>query len=71
MALNLSVTDGRVLVMPGMKCDRADARLSLFLHGKTMDDALTTFVSAVREAGFIALEKRQGPTRLVLVGPPK
>ena len=73
MALNQSVTDAQVLVMPEMRCDRPDARVSLFLQGRTFDDALTTFVHSVREEGFLVVERLEHGVRLILVGnrPPR
>ena len=69
MALNLSVLDARVLVMPDMHCDRSDSKMSVFLQGATFDDALTEFVAAVKAAGFLVKESidRSG-LRLILVG---
>jgi hypothetical protein len=68
MALNQSMSDGRVLVRPDMRCDRPEARMSVFLQGKTFDDALTEFVRAVREQGFLVAERLEKNTRLVLIG---
>ncbi len=68
MALNQSMTDARVLVRPDMRCDRTEARMSVFLQGKTFDDALSEFVRAVREQGFLVAERVEKGTRLVLVG---
>ena len=69
MALNQSMLDGRVLVMPEMHCDRPEARMSVFLQGATFDDALNEFVKSVREQGFLVVEKHQKNIRLILVGP--
>lgn len=68
MALNQAMTDGQVLMMPEMRCDRPDSRMSVFLQGETFDDALTEFVRAVREQGFIVVERSEKGGRLVLVG---
>lgn len=68
MALNQAARDAQVLMMPEMRCDRPEARMSVFLQGKTFDDALNEFVSAVRSQGFIAVEKQDKGMRLVLVG---
>ncbi|HET6345166.1 MAG TPA: hypothetical protein VFH51_09540 [Myxococcota bacterium] len=68
MALNQSTTDAQVLVMPDMKCDRADSRMSVFLQGTTFDDALNEFIRAVRSQGFLAVEKQEKGVRLILVG---
>ena len=68
MALNQAMTDGQVLMMPEMRCDRPDSRMSVFLQGETLDDALTTFVHAVREQGFLVMERNEKGGRLVLVG---
>jgi hypothetical protein len=68
MALNQAMTDGRVLMMPNMRCDRPEARMSVFLQGNTFDDALSEFVKSVREQGFLVVEKYERGVRLVLVG---
>lgn len=68
MALNQSVTDAQVLLMPNLKCDAQNARLSLFLSGETLDDALSEFVRGARRVGFSVVEKRKKGTRLILVG---
>lgn len=69
MALNQAMTDGQILMMPEMHCDRAESRMSVFLQGETLNDAMSEFVRAVREQGFMVVEKQNGATRLVLVGP--
>ena len=68
MALNQAMTDAQILMMPEMRCDRPDSRMSVFLQGETFDDALTEFVRAVREQGFIVVERKDKATRMVLVG---
>jgi hypothetical protein len=68
MALNQAVRDARVLVMPDMRCDRPEAKMSVFLQGTTYNDALDNFVRALREAGFIAVERIENGIRLILVG---
>lgn len=71
MAINQSVTDAQVLVMPEMECDRQDARMSVFLQGRTLNDALDEFVRAVKRESFLVVERMDKGTRLVLVGPGK
>ena len=68
MALNQSVTDAQVLVMPDMKCDRPESRMSVFLQGRTFDDALDEFVRVVKEHGFLAVERQERGVRLILIG---
>jgi len=69
MALNLSVLDARVLVMPDLHCDRSDNKMSVFLQGATLDEAITDFVKAARYSGFIVKESLdKSGLRLVLVG---
>lgn len=68
MALNQTALDAQVLVMPEMECDKPEARMSVFLQGATIDDALDEFVRAVRREGFIAIEKQKGKNRLILLG---
>jgi hypothetical protein len=69
MAMNQTVRDARVLVMPEMSCDRPEARMSVFLQGATVDDALTDLVKALQREGFLVVEKTERGVRLVLVGP--
>lgn len=69
MALNQTMTDGQILMMPEMHCDRAESRMSVFLQGETLNDAMNEFVRAVREQGFLVVEKQTDATWLVLVGP--
>lgn len=68
MALNQSMRDAQVLVMPELHCDRPEARMSVFLQGKTFDQALDEFIRAIKSQGFLALEKEKNGMRLVLVG---
>ncbi|MFC1611709.1 hypothetical protein ACFL6C_12175 [Myxococcota bacterium] len=68
MALNQSVTDAQVLVMPEMECDRPENRMSVFLQGRTLNDALDEFVRAVRREGFLVVEKSKKNIRLILIG---
>lgn len=68
MALNLSMTDARVFIMPELRCDRVDARMSVFLQGPTLNDALDEFVRAARDMGLLAVDKEEHGRRLVLLG---
>jgi hypothetical protein len=68
MALNQTARDAQVLVMPEMHCDRPEARMSVFLQGATIDDALDEFVLAVRREGFLALDRKEKSLRLILIG---
>ncbi len=70
MALNLTASDAHLLVMPELQCDRADAKMSVFLQGKTIDDAITSFAAALRRQGFRVVERKERDTRLVLIGAP-
>ncbi|MCK5690603.1 hypothetical protein KAI87_15090, partial [Myxococcota bacterium] len=63
MALNQSVRDAQVLVMPELECDVADAKMSVFFQGRTFDDALDEFAKAAREYGFIVKEHKQKKIR--------
>jgi hypothetical protein len=69
MAVNQAVQDARILVMPEMRCDSPKARISVFLPGRTFDDAITALVTALREEGFLVVEKQDKNVRLVLIGP--
>lgn len=66
MVLNQSLQDARVLLMPTAPCER---KLSLFLGGRTYNDALNEFVRALRREGYLVVEQRQKGSRLLLVGP--
>ncbi len=68
MALNQSVTDALILVMPELRCHEAKNKMSAFLQGETFDDAIDEFVAAATEQGFLVLEKKRKKQRLVLVG---
>ena len=70
MALNQAVVDAQVLMMPEMRCDRPEARMSVFLQGATFDDALNEFVRAVKEHGLVVVERQDRGLRLILVGMP-
>ena len=40
VTLNQTIKNAQVLVMPNMKCDRPESKMSVFLQGKTLNDAL-------------------------------
>lgn len=73
MALNQTVDDAQVLVTPEMRCDAPNAKISVFLQGRTLDDALNEFVRALQREGFRVKEsahQSQGRSvRLIMVGP--
>ena len=69
MALNQTVTNAQVLVMPEMKCDRPEARMSVFLSSETIDGALTEFVKALRAQGYLVIDKTRQGVRRILLGP--
>lgn len=68
MALNQSITDVQVMVMSDLHCDRPEARMSVFLQGKTLNDAVNEFIRALRREGFIVVERKKQGVRLVLIG---
>jgi hypothetical protein len=68
MALNQTASDAQVLVMPEMECDRPENRMSVFLQGATIDDALDEFMRAVKREGFLVVERKKNGNRLILVG---
>jgi len=68
MALNQTVRDARVLVMPEMRCERPEAKMSVFLQGATVNDALDAFVTALKSEGFVAIERIDAGVRLILIG---
>lgn len=68
MALNQSVTDTQILVTPDMRCDRPQARMSIFLQGSTFADAIDEFVEAVNNEGFLVVQRREKNVRLILIG---
>ncbi len=67
MAINQAARDARVLVMPDMACEAPQARMSVFLQGSTLDQALDEFVRALRHQGFVAVERVEAGVRLVLI----
>ena len=69
MALNQTVTNAQVLVMPEMKCDRPEARMSLFLSSDTIEGALTEFVKALQSQGYLVIDKTRQGVRRILLGP--
>lgn len=68
MALNQSVTDAQILVMPELRCHDSKNKMTAFLQGETFDSALNQFVSAARRQGFLVLEKKRKKQRLLLIG---
>ncbi|MEL6546044.1 MAG: hypothetical protein AAFQ82_15555 [Myxococcota bacterium] len=68
MALNQSVIDAQILVMPELRCHERKNQMSAFLQGETFDDALDEFVDAAKRQGFLVLEKRRKKQRLILIG---
>jgi len=69
MTLNQTVTNAQILVMPEMKCDRPDARMSLFLSSDTIGAALSEFVKALKSRGFLVVDKTRAGVRRILLGP--
>ena len=67
MALNQTIKNAQVLVMPNMKCDRPEAKMSVFLQGKTLNDALNIFVKTAQQLGFIIVERKAKGSRLFLL----
>lgn len=68
MALNQATTDAQILVTPDMRCDRPESRMSIFLQGSTLNDAIDEFVEAIEREGFLVVERYEKGVRLVLVG---
>lgn len=69
MALNQTAKDALILLTPSMRCDAQTARVSMFLHGSTVNDAFDTFVSSAKEAGFFVKDAIRNQTRLIWLGP--
>ncbi len=69
MALNQTMRDARIIVQQQLRCDSPRERISLFLQGKTLDDALTDFVRSLKRDGYWVREKRKRGIRIVAVGP--
>ena len=69
MALNQTVTNAQVLLMPGIKCERPEARMSIFLSSDTIDGALTEFVKALQGQGYLVVDKTRQGVRRILLGP--
>ena len=68
MAINQTIKNAQVLVMPNMKCNRPEAKMSVFLQGKTLNDALNVFTQTAQQLGFIVVEKKAKGARLFLIG---
>jgi len=69
MALNQTATNAQVLVMPEMRCDQPEARMSLFLSSDNINGALTEFVKALQSRGYLVIDKTQQGIRRILLGP--
>ena len=69
MALNQTVTNAQVLVMPAMKCDRPEARMSVFFSSEKLQGALSEFAKTLTSRGYLVVDKTQGGIRRILVGP--
>ena len=69
MALNQTATDAHILVMPEMRCDSPKVKISVFLQGKTVNDALTELSRALRREGFVVVEQIKKGIRQFLIGP--
>ena len=67
MALNQTIKNAQILVMPNMRCNRPEAKMSIFLQGKTLNDALNVFAQTAKELGFILVEKKAKGSRLFLL----
>jgi hypothetical protein len=67
MALNQTIKNAQILVMPNMRCNRPEAKMSIFLQGKTLNDALNVFAQTAQELGFILVEKKSRGSRLFLL----
>lgn len=68
MALNQAVNDTQILVMPDMRCERPQSRISMFLQGRTYADAIDEFIENVKREGFLVVQRKENGVRLVLVG---
>ncbi|MBI5507324.1 MAG: hypothetical protein HY903_01100 [Deltaproteobacteria bacterium] len=68
MAMNQATLDAEVLVTPEMECDKPENKMSVFLQGDTLDDALNEFIRACKRERFVVVEKNKQGVRLILVG---
>ena len=68
MALNQSATDAEVMITADLDCDKPDSKMSVFLQGATLDEALNEFIRACKREGFVVVEKNKKGVRLILVG---
>jgi len=68
MALNQSMTDAEVLITADLDCDKPENKMSVFLQGNTLDEALNEYIRACKREGFVVVEKNNKGVRLVLVG---
>jgi hypothetical protein len=71
MALNLTNLDAQIMVLPNMRCDSPKSKISVFLQGRTRNQALDAFITALREEGFLVKDRTQRGNRLILIGKPK
>ncbi|MFH1177695.1 MAG: hypothetical protein V1750_09840 [Acidobacteriota bacterium] len=69
MAINQTVLDAQVLVQPQMRCDSPNAKISVFLQGRTLDDALDELVRALKRDSFFVNDRVFKGTRMILIGP--
>lgn len=70
MALNQAVTNAQVLLTPNIQCDAPASRLSLFLSGATLEDALTEFTATLKSQGFLVTDVASKGRRSILIGRP-
>jgi hypothetical protein len=70
MAINLTIADVKIFIMPDLQCEHPQARINIFLHGNTLNEAASYFVKNVKQQGFSIAERRQGPLRFILLGLP-
>jgi hypothetical protein len=70
MALNQTILNAQVLVMPAMRCGRPEARVSVFFSGPTLNHALNELSATLKEKKFIVIDKttKRG-MRQLLIGP--
>lgn len=70
MALNQAVTNAQVLLTPNIQCDAPASRISLFLSGTTLKDALTEFTTTLKGQGFLVTDVASKGRRSILIGRP-
>lgn len=69
MSLNQLTTDAHVVLTPSLQCDAPSSRLSLFLSGNSIKDALSEFAETLTQRGFTVVDRTRKGVRQIQIGP--